>query len=113
MPDICSPVSNGEFIWLLTSFDGLLFCYKVADGTKVWEKDMRDSFIASPTLVGNNLYILSEKGIMYIIEAGPEYKELAKCELDETCHASPAFTDGRIYIRGRDNLYCIGEGSSE
>jgi outer membrane protein assembly factor BamB len=113
MPDICSPVSDGEFIWLLTSFDGLLFCYKVADGTKVWEKDMRDSFIASPTLVGNNLYILSEKGIMYIIEAGPEYKELAKCELDETCHASPAFTDGRIYIRGRDNLYCIGEGSSE
>ncbi|MGD2094367.1 MAG: PQQ-binding-like beta-propeller repeat protein [Phycisphaerales bacterium] len=113
MPDICSPVSNGEFIWLLTSFDGLLFCYKVADGTKVWEKDMRDSFIASPSLVGDNLYILSEKGVMYIIEAGPEYKELARCELGETCHASPAFTDGRIYIRGLENLYCIGEGSSE
>ncbi len=113
MPDICSPVSNGDLIWLLTSFDGLLLCYKTADGTKLWEKDMRDSFIASPSLVGDNLYILSEKGIMYIIEAGAEYKELTKCELGETCFASPAFTDGRIYIRGLENLYCIGEGSSE
>ena len=52
--------------------------------------------------------LLSEEGEMFIIEAGPEYKEAAKYELGEKCFASPAFADGRIYIRGEKNLYCIG-----
>ena len=58
--------------------------------------------------MGKNLYLLSEKGVTYIIEAADEYKELAKFELGEECHASPAFVDGRIYIRGIEHLYCIG-----
>jgi outer membrane protein assembly factor BamB len=106
-PDICSPVSNGEMIFLLTS-DGLLACYKVADGTKLWESDLRENFKASQSLVGDRLYLLSEQGITFIAEVGSEYKELARCELGEDCHASPAFADGRIYIRGLKNLYCIG-----
>ncbi len=108
-PDICSPVSNGESIFLLTS-DGLLSCYKVTDGTMVWEKDVETYFRASPSLVGDRLYLLSEEGVMFIIEGGPEHKELARCELGEDCHASPAFADGRIYIRGLKNLYCIANG---
>ena len=106
-PDICSPVSNGESIFLLAT-EGLLESYNVSDGKRLWEKDMQEYFLASPCLVGNNLYMLSEKGVMFIAEGGSEYKELAKCELGEKCHASPAFADGRIYIRGVENLYCIG-----
>jgi outer membrane protein assembly factor BamB len=107
-PDICSPVSNGELIFLLTT-DGLLNCHKVKDGKKLWEKDLREDFISSPTLVGDNLYLLSQKGVMFIIEVGTAHKELARCELGEDCHASPAFVDGHIYIRGTKNLYCIGK----
>jgi len=106
-PDICSPVSNGRFVFLLTS-DGLLCCYKVADGTKLWEEDLREDFRASPSLVGDNLYLLNEDGVMFIIEAGPQYKQRLQSKLGEECYASPAFADGRIYIRGVDNLYCIG-----
>jgi len=106
-PDICSPVSNGEFIFLLAT-EGLLSCHKVADGKRVWEHDIQEYFQASPCLVGNKLYLLNEKGVMFVIEAGTEYKESAKCELGEDCHASPAFADGRIYVRGIENLYCIG-----
>jgi outer membrane protein assembly factor BamB len=106
-PDICSPVSDGERIFLLST-EGLLICYKVSDGTKLWEHDFQEYFRASPSLVGKSLYLLSEKGVMYIIESGPEYKQLARCELGEDCYASPAFADGRIYIRGVQNLYCIG-----
>ena len=109
-PDICSPVSNGESIFLLAT-EGLLECYNVSDGKRLWEKDLQEYFLASPSLVGNNLYLLSEKGVMFIAEAESEYKELARCELDEKCHASPAFTDGRIYIRGVENLYCIGSSN--
>jgi len=111
-PDICSPVSDGQSIYTLGS-DGLLSCFKVSDGAKVWEQDLREFFLASPSLVGNSLYLLSEKGIMFIAQGGAEYKELSKCELGEKCHASPAFADGRIYIRGVENLYCIGEQATK
>ncbi|MHC4437891.1 MAG: PQQ-like beta-propeller repeat protein, partial [Planctomycetota bacterium] len=110
-PDICSPVSNGKSIFMLAS-EGLLECYNVSDGKKLWEKELDEYFMASPSLVGNNLYLLSEKGAMFIAEVGTEYKELAKCELGEKCHASPAFADGRIYIRGVEHLYCIGDNDS-
>jgi outer membrane protein assembly factor BamB len=50
---------------------------------------------------------------MFIMEVGTECKELARCELGEDCYASPAFADGRIYIRGLENLYCIGKGASK
>ena len=111
-PDICCPVGNGEFVFLLAS-EGTLFCYKLQDGTKLWEKRLKESFRASPSLVGDRLYLLSEKGVMFILEAGTEYKEPARWELGEACYASPAFANGRIYIRGVENLYCIGRGVSK
>ncbi len=111
-PDICSPVSNGELIFLLAT-DGLLSCCKVADGKRLWEQDLRENFWASPSLVGDMLYLLTEKGVMLIVQAGPEYKELTRCELGEECRASPAFADGRIYIRGLENLYCIGKKTED
>jgi outer membrane protein assembly factor BamB len=124
-PDICSPVSNGELIFLLAT-EGFLTCYKVADGKRLWEQDLRENFFASPSLVpapasgeasrgsgGDKLYLLTEDGVMFIVQAGPEYKELARCELGEECRASPAFADGRIYIRGLENLYCIGKKTED
>jgi len=109
-PDICSPVSNGELIFLQTS-TGILNCYKVSDGTKLWEEDLKEEFTASPSLVGKYLYLPSDDGVLFIIEAADKYKEVARCELSEKCYASPAFMDGRIYIRGLENLYCIGNGN--
>ena len=110
-PDICSPVSNGQLLYLLTT-DGLLLCYQVSDGKKLWEKDLQKNFFASPSIVGDKLYLLSAEGVMFISQIGPEYKALARCELGEPCYASPAFVDGRIYIRSSTNLYCIKEAKN-
>ncbi|MHC4355121.1 MAG: hypothetical protein ACYS0H_20665 [Planctomycetota bacterium] len=93
--------------------DGLLTCLKVSDGTMMWEEDLRAYFFASPCLVGEKLYLLDDKGVMFISEYKPKYKELAKCKLGEECRASPAFTDGRIYIRGVENLYCISSEATQ
>jgi len=107
-PDICTPVTNGEYVFVLNS-DGLALSFNVPDGKKLWEADIREDFLPSPSIVGDKLYLLTEKGVMIIAEAMPKYKELKRCELGERCHASPAFANGRIYIRGVENLYCIGK----
>ncbi|NLH43406.1 MAG: PQQ-binding-like beta-propeller repeat protein [Planctomycetes bacterium] len=107
-PDICSPVSDGTYVYLLESAD-LLICCRVETGEKIYEQEIKGDFRASPSLVGDKLYVLDMKGMMRIFQAGLEFKELGKCELGEECFASPAFADGRIYIRGAANLYCIGQ----
>ena len=113
IPDICSPVSDGELIFLLTSDYAKLTCYRVSDGTRLWQQDFEKSFNASPSLVGGLLYLLATDGTMIVAQAGLEYREVARSELTDTCRGSPAFTDGRIFIRGDQNLYCIGNAQVE
>ncbi|AQQ69769.1 outer membrane biogenesis protein BamB [Limihaloglobus sulfuriphilus] len=109
IPDTCSPTANDEFILTLDSA-GYLGCFAASDGEMLWEQELKGGFTASPSLAGNTVYILSENGVMHIADITEGYKELNKCELGEKCYASPAFMDGRIYIRGVDNLYCIESG---
>jgi outer membrane protein assembly factor BamB len=108
LPDICSPFTNGELVFLLETY-GFLTCYDARDGTKVWEQDLDETFTASPSLAGNNLYFMTDDGIMIIVEAGREFKEAGRSKLGEKSEACPAFLDGRIYIRGEENLYCIAQ----
>lgn len=107
-PDICSPVATDQYVYLMES-EGFFVCCNVQTGEKLYEHDLRESFTASPSIVADKLYLLDMKGVMHIAGIGPEYKEITTCELGEECFASPAFVDGRIYIRGEKNLYCIGE----
>ncbi|MHC4835508.1 MAG: outer membrane protein assembly factor BamB family protein [Planctomycetota bacterium] len=107
MPDICSPVSNGQLIWTLVT-QGYLSCYNVTDGTEVYTQQIKGAFQASPTLIGDAIYLLSEKGTTIIIGTGPDYKEIKRSKLGEKCYASPAFGPGRIYIRAEEHLYAIG-----
>ena len=108
MPDICSPVSDGQRVYLLTT-EGTLSCYKAATGELVWEHEFEVQFQGSGTLADGRLYLLSRAGTMFIIEPTDQFKEIARAELGEATSCSPAFVTGRIYIRGVENLYCIGE----
>jgi outer membrane protein assembly factor BamB len=108
LPDIVSPLTNGKLVWLFTT-DGTVTCYRVKDGTKAYEKEMDVVVKSSPTLVGDRLYVVDEKGVTHILGTGEEFKELGRAPLGEEVRASPAFLDGRIYIRGAKNLYAIGK----
>jgi outer membrane protein assembly factor BamB len=111
-PDICSPLCDGKFVYTMMT-DGLFTCIDLKNGEKVWEHSFSDAFNASPSLVDDRIYLLSEKGRMDIIKAGPRYQEITQSRIEENCYASPAFVYGRIYIRGQQNLYCIGRDDSQ
>jgi len=108
LPDIVSPLANGDSVLVLTS-EGLLTCYDAKKGEKVWEHEYDMPFSSSPSLVGDRIYLTANKGITFIIAAGRQYKELGKNELGEEVLASPAILEGRIYMRGKRHLFCIGE----
>ena len=106
-PDIASPVSDGEFLYVLDTA-GEFTCFNIKDGTMVWQEDLDVEFQASPSIAAGKLYLLDAEGTMIIAAGGSEFKEIGRCELGEGCYASPAFMDGKIIIRGHENLYCIG-----
>ena len=108
LSDIPSPVATDKYLFLATSY-GSLVCYDVLTGEKYWEHDFSGNFYSSPMLVGDKVYLLDKKGIMHIFSADKEYKVIGEPALGEGSVCTPAFTDGRIYLRGLDNLYCIGK----
>ena len=60
-------------------------------------------------IADGKLYILDLAGICHIIQAGREGTVIAEPELGEGGYALPVFADGRVYLRGEPNLYCIGD----
>jgi outer membrane protein assembly factor BamB len=64
---------------------------------------------ASPVAADGKIYITGRDGVTVVIAPGPELKVLATNKLDEPVDASPALVGDRIFIRGEEHLYCIGE----
>jgi outer membrane protein assembly factor BamB len=109
MPDTCSPLATREFVFLLTS-SGALTCYDAVKGGVLWTEEFEENCSASPSLVGNRLYIIANSGKAWIVEpARDKCRRVAECNLGEECVTSPAFQDGRIYLRGKEHVFCIGK----
>jgi outer membrane protein assembly factor BamB len=108
LPEIPSPLCDGKRVYLLTS-GGTLTCVDAQSGKKLWDKELELGFKSSPGLAGDRIYLFSDKSTVVQVQAGNEFKELARCEMGEEFLSSPSFADGRLYIRGKKTLFCIGQ----
>jgi hypothetical protein len=71
----------------------------------------RGSDYSSPVVADGKLYFISRSGDMYVLKAGREFEQLAVNRVtsdSEDFSASPAVSDGRLFIRSSKNLYCVG-----
>ena len=108
LSDVPSPVATGKYLFLVTSY-GVAVCYDAKKGSKYWTKEFGNTIYASPVLADGKIYLLNSKGTMYIFNADKTFSLMGEPQLDEGSFCTPAFTDGRIIIRGDKNLYCIGK----
>lgn len=106
VPDVTSPVANAELVFTVTT-SGLVTCYDAKEGKKLWEHDVELECHASPSLAGNRLYVLTQKGVAVVIEAARQFKEIARSETPDAFHASPVFAPDRIFLRGVTNVWCL------
>ena len=108
LPDICSPLACDEFVFLLTSY-GSLTCYDTEKGDQLWVEDFETDFSSSPGMAGKLVYLFAKDGKAWIVEPLREKcRRVAESNLGEECVTCPAFQDGCFYIRGKNNLFCIG-----
>jgi outer membrane protein assembly factor BamB len=108
-PYVSSPIIEGDYL-LASANNGPLYCYEAATGKILWHEPMSRHH-ASPVSVNGLVYFLDDKGVMNIVRPGPQFVRVAQNELGEATYASPAVSDGQIFLRGAKHLFCIGPSS--
>lgn len=108
LPDTCSPLATAKHVYVMASF-GYLTCYDAKSGKLLWEWESDDSFTSSPTLVGDLVYVFGLETCAVISPGGEKAETVGKGNLGEECVTSPAVHGGRMFIRGKEHLFCIGK----
>lgn len=110
VPSQSSVVYVDPHLYAVTD-QGVVSIYEVSpsDARLIDQGRAPGNYSASPVAADGKIYLLSEQGNTTVIESGPEFKVIASNALGERCQASPAVSQGRIFIRTDKNLYCIGE----
>ncbi len=110
MPYVPCFLSCGEHLYWVND-QGYAGCTVAKTGQVIWTERLRASVnvTASPVLIDGKVYAVGEGGDVFVFAAEPRYKLLARNPLGEPVLASPAVADGKLYIRGKEHLYCIGK----
>jgi outer membrane protein assembly factor BamB len=107
-PDVSSPVATDQFLFVSTG-NGDVACYNSQKGDTLWTHYFQDTFYASPVVADEMVYFLDRGGVMHIVKAQAAFQLVAESSLGEQTDCTPAFSDKKIYIRGKKNLYCISK----
>jgi len=107
-PDVSSPVASDKFLFVSTG-NGDVACYNPEKGDTLWTHYFQDQFYASPIIADDMVYLLDRSGVMHIVKAEAKFHLVSEAALGEGADCTPAFSDKKIYIRGRKNLYCISK----
>ncbi|MEQ8785829.1 MAG: PQQ-binding-like beta-propeller repeat protein [Pirellulaceae bacterium] len=102
-----SPIIVGPYL-VLVSDDGIGSCFEAATGERHWMARIGTRFSASPVAADGLVYFVADQGVTTVLRAGPEFERIADCPLGEVVSSSPAISQGCLYIRGHEHLFCIG-----
>ncbi len=108
LPYVPTMLSQGEYVYSVND-KGIAACHVAKTGKEVWSERLGSPVTASPLLIDGKIYAAGEDGKVYVYAASPKFSLLAQNTLDEAVYATPAVANDRLYIRGKEHLYCIGK----
>jgi outer membrane protein assembly factor BamB len=90
--------------------NGVANCLKADSGERVWRERLGGRKYSASLVAGDGkLYFTSEDGKVTVVKLGPKFEVVARNDVGELVVASPALSQGRVFLRGDKHLYCIGE----
>jgi outer membrane protein assembly factor BamB len=102
-----SPVCTDDYLFT-TMTTGQVHCIEIATGNTLWVENLGRQY-ASAVLAGGLVYMPNDDGVITVIKPGPKFEPVAKNSIGERMNASPAISNGKIYLRGDKHLFCIGK----
>jgi outer membrane protein assembly factor BamB len=110
-PDVPSPLIHDGLVYLCKAEFGLLTCVDLATGKELYKQRLRNvKYRASPVYADGKIFVTAHDGCVSVIKPGPKFELVAENKLDDNFSASPAISNGRIYLRGwgsAPHLYAI------
>ena len=109
-------VHEGYLYWV--SDRGIAHCLKADSGEIIYQQRLTSNsslgggraFYASVVLANNKLYSVSRNAGVFVLAAGPRFRQIGQNKLDNDesqFNASPAISRGQIFLRSDKRLYCI------
>jgi len=102
-----SPVCTDDYLFT-TMTTGQVHCIEVATGKILWVEELGLQY-SSPVLANGLVYMPNDEGVVTVIKPGPTFEYVAKNSIGERMNASPAISNGKIYLRGYKHLFCISK----
>jgi hypothetical protein len=106
-PDVVTPIRVGDIVYLCG--DGPFWAVEAKTGTQIYREQLTKGIHRAHMVVADGkLYVTAKDGSIDVVQTGRQFKVLATNKLPDTLTASPAISDGRIYLRGWGYLWAIG-----
>jgi outer membrane protein assembly factor BamB len=109
-PYMPTPLIYGELLYVLAN-QGIFDCYELRSGKEIYRQRLAHQgggFSSSPVAADGRVYLSSEDGDMFVVKAGTGYELLATNPMGERLMATPALSNGRMFVRGEHHLFAIG-----
>jgi outer membrane protein assembly factor BamB len=110
LPDVPAPLVYNDVVFLVRS-GGIATTLNAQTGKVLKQARLTgalEDYYASPIGVDGKVYIASEHGKVVVLRAAGDWEILAINDFDSDIYATPAISEGKMYIRTRDALYAIG-----
>jgi len=88
---------------------GIAECIEVKTGKTVWKERLGGNLWGSILRAGDHLYVSNTGGEIFVLAASPKFQLIAKNEMGEHIKAGLAPSDGQLFVRTYENLYCVGK----
>jgi len=111
-PYVPSPLLVDDLLFLVKGNSGMFSCVETKSGKPHFEEQRLEGIseiYASPVAAKDRVYVLGRDGKCLVLKKGPKLEILATNKLDDRTDASIAVVGKDLFIRGKQNLYCLAE----
>lgn len=109
-----TPLVYNGIVYVLAN-NGLFDAYKLKTGDEIYRQRLSlvgSGFSASPVAADGKIYLSNEDGEILVISAGEKFSHIATNSMGEMLMATPALSDGVMYVRSSASLFAIGRKRS-
>ncbi len=103
---IGSGVLHADYLYL-SDADGFVECLEATTGKQVWKERLGGKLWGSLLLADNKLYVSNLEGCTFVLAARPKFEVLARNDVGEPTYAAPVISQGELFLRTYQHLYCI------
>ena len=106
-----TPLIYNGILYVLAN-NGTFDAYNLKTGEEIYRQRLSiigSGFSASPVAADGKIYLSNEDGEILVVSAGEGFAHVATNSIGEPLLATPALSDGVMYVRSAGNLFAIGK----